>query len=461
MSAVYTHPRLTQLTVVAAVLAASAASAFSPSILWPAALVGAVGVGLLLRWPNLGLAILPLVGLLVPFSIGTGTETNLNASVLLIAGLLGLWLLHGLLTPGRTEPLGRPVIPLALLIVVAILALVAGIQPWLPFASTASLASQLGGLSLFILSAGAFMLTAYRIDDLRWLEAMTWAFVAAGAILVASRLVGPLGQLTNRFFQSGSDGSMFWIWLAAMSFGQALLNQKLRPLWRLTLLGVTLGSTYWGIVLARDWISGWLPALIAIAATYFLAKPRSGTLLAVVGALAISQGALGLMSAITDQGNTYSLDTRVAAWQTLGQVISASPLIGLGPANYYFYTPLFSILGYNVRFNSHNNYVDIIAQTGLLGFACFLWFALMVFVVGLRLRTRVPAGFERAYVSGAVGGLVGMLAAGMFGDWFLPFVYNIGLAGFRASILGWLFLGGLVSLEQTVHDRAQDELEAS
>jgi len=33
-------------------------------------------------------------------------------------------------------------------------------------------------------------------------------------------------------------------------------------------------------------------------------------------------------------------------------------------------------------------------------------------------------------------------------DWVLPFVYNIGLAGFRASVLGWLFLSGLVSLEQ-------------
>jgi hypothetical protein len=41
-----------------------------------------------------------------------------------------------------------------------------------------------------------------------------------------------------------------------------------------------------------------------------------------------------------------------------------------------------------------------------------------------------------------------MVATGMLGDWVLPFVYNIGLAGFRASVLGWLFLGGLVSLEQ-------------
>jgi len=36
----------------------------------------------------------------------------------------------------------------------------------------------------------------------------------------------------------------------------------------------------------------------------------------------------------------------------------------------------------------------------------------------------------------------------MLADWVLPFVYNIGLAGFRASVLGWLFLGGLVTLEQ-------------
>jgi hypothetical protein len=43
-----------------------------------------------------------------------------------------------------------------------------------------------------------------------------------------------------------------------------------------------------------------------------------------------------------------------------------------------------------------------------------------------------------------------MVVVGMFGDWVLPFFYNIGLNGFRASMLGWLFLGGLVSIEQMV-----------
>lgn len=43
-----------------------------------------------------------------------------------------------------------------------------------------------------------------------------------------------------------------------------------------------------------------------------------------------------------------------------------------------------------------------------------------------------------------------MIVAGMLGDWVIPFVYNIGLGGFRASVLGWLFLGGLVALNNII-----------
>ena len=34
------------------------------------------------------------------------------------------------------------------------------------------------------------------------------------------------------------------------------------------------------------------------------------------------------------------------------------------------------------------------------------------------------------------------------GDWLLPFIYNTGLAGYRTSILPWVFMGGLVATEQ-------------
>src|SRR5690606_20079349 len=122
--------------------------------------------------------------------------------------------------------------------------------------------------------------------------------------------------------------------------------------------------------------------------------------------------------------------------------------LGVGPANYYYYTPLFGIRGYAVQFNSHNQYFDIVLQAGVLGLACVLWFFAAVAQAGWRLRNRVEDGFARAYVYGALGGLVATVASGFLGDWFLPFVYNVSLAGMRSSILAWLFLGGLIALER-------------
>src|SRR5574338_1691298 len=99
-------------------------------------------------------------------------------------------------------------------------------------------------------------------------------------------------------------------------------------------------------------------------------------------------------------------------------------------------------MGYYVPFNSHNNYVDIIAQTGIIGLFFFLLFFWKMGWIGLGLLKRVPEGFEKAYVYGALGGIAGTLVSAMLGDWVIPFVYNVGFTGFRASLMGWMFLGG-------------------
>ena len=191
--------------------------------------------------------------------------------------------------------------------------------------------------------------------------------------------------------------------------------------------------------------SGWIPSFVCIAAIIAARSWRAGLALVPVAILSALYLWTGLVA--TDE---YSISTRFDAWLIMAQIIKISPLWGLGFANYYWYTPLFPIRGYAVSFNSHNNYVDIVAQTGLVGLVCFLWFLWEVGRLGWRLRERVPAGFAQAYVYGALGGLAGMAVAGMLGDWVLPFFYNLGLNGFRSSMLGWLFLGGLVSLEQMV-----------
>ena len=144
----------------------------------------------------------------------------------------------------------------------------------------------------------------------------------------------------------------------------------------------------------------------------------------------------------------YSYSTRVEAWMLIIDMVDVNPILGLGPANYYWYTPLFPIRGYAVQFNSHNQFIDLYAQIGIAGLAVFMWFLAEIAALGLRLRNQVEEGFTKAYVYGAIAGLVGTIAACMLGDWFLPFVYNVGYTGFQGAVFGWLFLGGLVVIEQ-------------
>ena len=42
--------------------------------------------------------------------------------------------------------------------------------------------------------------------------------------------------------------------------------------------------------------------------------------------------------------------------------------------------------------------------------------------------------------------MAGTAVAGGLGDWFLPFVYNVGIFGFGSSILAWIFMGALVGV---------------
>jgi O-antigen ligase len=207
--------------------------------------------------------------------------------------------------------------------------------------------------------------------------------------------------------------------------------------------GLVLLALYVLFVLKFGDKSGWLSAFVCIAVIIGARSWRAGLALIPVAVLFAMYMWTRLVS--TD---AYSISTRFDAWSIMAQIIKINPVLGLGFSNYYWYTPLFPIRGYEVSFNSHNNYLDIVAQTGLLGLGCFLWFFWEIGRLGWKLRDRVPSGFAQAYVYGALGGLAGMVVAGMLGDWVLPFFYNVGLSGFRSSVLGWLFLGGLVGLEE-------------
>ncbi len=403
-----------------------------------------VGVGLVLtflRWPPVGLILTSLSGIILPL-YGRG---GINLTVILIALLLGLWLLDMVVRQHRIRLVpSRAVWPLLAFLAVALFAFGMGQLPWFTFAPHAPMNAQLGGLSILVLSIGIFLLVANQVQDLSWLKRMTWAFLAiAGLAVVIGSVLPKLGLPTQKLIQP--VGSVYFIWVVALAFSQAAFNRDLHPGWRFILGCLLLYVLYSRFILGFANKSGWIPVAVCIAAIIGFRSRRAVLVLIPVIALVAIYFATRVISS-----EEYSVSTRFDAWVIIAQIIQISPIWGLGFANYYWYTPLFPIRGYAVRFNSHNNYVDIIAQTGLVGLACFLWFLWEVGRLGWRLRMNVPPGFAQAYVYGALGGLVGTAVTGMFGDWVLPFVYNIGLSGFRTSMLAWLFLGGLVSLEHIV-----------
>jgi O-antigen ligase len=154
-------------------------------------------------------------------------------------------------------------------------------------------------------------------------------------------------------------------------------------------------------------------------------------------------------------------------WQTSGQsrlvlierVLSVSmrnPVTGLGPTAYRSYagmTPLAYQRAYwlQPQINSHNNYLDIFAQFGLVGLVIFTWMIAELGRLGINLLGKFGDGFEAGYVRGMLAAGGGALAIMILADWILPFVYNIGFPGFQASVLLWLFLGGLVALGDSAH----------
>lgn len=399
---------------------------------------GVITVLTFLRWPSLGLIIAVLAGLIIPYAGPSG----LNVTMMLIALLLGLWLWDMMIRRGQVQlQPSRTIWPLLSLLLASVISFSIGQLPWFTFAIHAPLGAQLGGLSIIVLSAGTYLLAANQVRDLRWLRWITWVFLAVGLLSVLIRSVLPeFGLPTRDLFQR--VGTVFYICVVGMAASQAIYNQDLHRGWRVVLAASVLVTLYVLFILKFDDKSGWLSSFVCLAAIIGARSWRVAFALTLVGVLAV----LLLWTGIVGR-DEYSVTTRVDAWTIIAQIVKVSPILGLGFANYYWYTPLFPIRGYAVSFNSHNNYVDIIAQTGFVGLVCFLWLLWEIGRLGWRLRKEVPAGFAEAYVYGALGVLAGIGVAAMLGDWVLPFFYNIGLNGFRSSMLAWLFLGGLVSLE--------------
>lgn len=437
------------LMIVFGVLVGSVLLGFRVQLIYLMIIIGGMMGVVLFRFPQWGMLFIPVASMLIPFQIETGTQTNINITILLLMALFGIWLLDALLIKRCVSLTPSPMhLSLFILCVVTLLAFLNGQLPWFTFASQVSLPAQIGGVIVFLFSAVAFWLVGTYFNQLRWLSVFVWLFLGVSGLYMFGRVLN-LGLITVRFVP-GSTGSVFWVLVVALAFSQAFFNRQLQIELRLGLfvLGAVTLIIGW---ISRDWASGYIPGLATLGVLIWLCSWRWGLFMTIGVLLFVLVFNPDFVPSLL-YADQYSVNTRGDAADILiKNIISVQPFLGFGPANYYNYSALFPIRGYYVRFNSHNQYLDLLAQVGLLGTICYLWFFGSVMVNARRLFRTLPPGFGQAYAAGILSLAVGLLVCGLLGDWVLPYVYNIGLAGMRSSVVGWMFMGGLVVLANQVN----------
>lgn len=463
--------RLWMGAVAAVVLLGAALLGSRASPRWLILLAAGGGAIVLLQWPVLRPLALVVVALLVKMDIGTGTEVALNPAALLVPVLLALWLLDMMrrrewyLVPSRTN------MPLFLFLLAGLLSLLVGNVLWDPAVprSSSFILVQLAQWAIFCFSAGAFWLVGNLVCDQVWLRRLTLLFLAVAgmlAILLVFRLPRALvGRLaTPAMFQAP-----FWALLAALAGGQLLFNRELGTGWRWFSLAVLGAEAVYAFVLHRKSVSYMVGVVAVVGTLAWLRWPRLRWPVVVLLLVLFSTGFL--FSAVYDFAGgeaewERSGGSRLALIGRVIKVTMRNPITGLGPAAYRRYAGMEPLaygraLWIDPKVNSHNNYVDLFSQFGLLGLGLFLWFAAELTGLGFRLRTRFTDGFAAGYVNAILAAWAGSLALMLFADWIVPFVYNVGFPGFQASVLVWLFLGGLVSLDNMGRQQSPEETSSA
>ncbi|MBN2394320.1 MAG: O-antigen ligase family protein [Anaerolineae bacterium] len=454
--------------VVAMVLLGSVILGLRASFLWLLVLGAGAGALVLLNWPSIGLFALVVAALVGRVEISTGTAVVVNPVTLLVPAMLALWALDMVrkrewhIVPSRAN------LPLFLYLLAGLLSLLVGNALWDPAVPrTGSFAIvQIAQWAVFTFSAGAFWLTGNLIKDEVSLSRLTYVFfaVAGGLFVLLTALALPTRNIYDATLiyyiaTVGIYHAPLIMLLTALTGGQLLFNKKLSGGWRLFLVVILAAVLLYAFYIDRDRASTWVGVVSALGILAWSRWPRLRwpvvtlvVILAITGVLssAVYQFAGGDAEWEESGGSRLTLISRVI------EVTMHNPITGLGPAAYRPYarvTPLQygRALWFEPQISSHNNYVDLFAHGGLVGLGLFLWFAVEFTLICLRVRSRAIPSFQTGFAGGYVNGMLaawgGSLVLMMFADWILPFVYNIGFPGFQASLLVWLFLGGVLVLE--------------
>jgi O-antigen ligase len=286
---------------------------------------------------------------------------------------------------------------------------------------------------------GAFLLVSNHIDDLKLLKAMVVLMLVAGTLGLI-RQYG-LGQIPINI------SGLFTMWIISLSTGLALFMYRMHWFKRAMLLALAGVWIYWGFGLHISWLAGWLPGFVALAVLAFMRSRVLFIGLLIVLVIFIGVNADYYLGNVVEAEANESGHTRMDAWAVNWRVTGKHLLFGTGPAGYAaYYMSYFP----DDAMATHSNYIDVLAQFGVVGFAFYIWFFFVLAWRGYRLclRLRGRGDFSEGLANAALAGTISGIISMGFGDWLLPFTYTQTIAGFDYAVYNWLFMGTILVLER-------------
>ncbi len=394
-----------------------------------------------------GIVLLLLSAAMLSFvSLPTGRESRIPISMLLALALVASWLFSMLFgkPPMRLKPssINRPLLGFVAVSIIAYLWSLIFRDPNL-FIWSSFPVVQVASLTVNILLPLTLLFVANQVTEVRWLQYLT-------AVVIVLAVVTPLlyfidNRLFDFFFYRGTRG-LFSMWAAVLTYALALFHKGLKPWQRGLLLLIVAVLVFRYFIVGRSWVSGWLPMSTALLLLTWLRSRKLFVALAVAGLIYIALNFdFYYQNIVVAEEEGGSGTGRVELWLTNLNHVANHPLFGMGPAGYAIYNMTYH--REDAR-STHNNYFDILAQTGVIGFMVFGWLIARLAQVGRQSlhRRRGRGDFEEVFAAAALSGLAGALVGMMLGDWVLPFAYNETIAGFDNAVLTWVLLGGMVAL---------------
>ena len=331
----------------------------------------------------------------------------------------------------RSTPINIPLFLFALAVMISLIWGIAFRDPFINVWGSFPLV-QAASTVLIVISLSVVLLTGNLVTDPKILNWMVVAFLVAGVLGLIDNFVAFIKLPVN-------TRGLFAMWIVAITSALAFFDQKLAGWKRVLLILLAFSWLYWGYGLNIGWLAGWVPLIAVLLMVGFFRSPKLAIVLIVLMVLVAAINFEYLSNAINWK-TECSGTTRLAAWGMNWKITKDHLLFGTGPAGYaVYYMTYFP----NQAMATHNNFLDMFAQTGIIGFSLMMWFFVSLVWMGWRLllRLRGRRDFFEAMAAACLAGTLGGLMMMFFGDWLFPFAYTQTIAGFDYSVYNFLFMG--------------------